>query len=333
MSLTINDVAKKAGVSPSTVSRVLNEKPGISEETRARVLQAAKELGYVPDMSARSLSSGRTHNIGFVVHYRQSLGPRSFYGDVLAGVDEEARARGYHVIFSADGANKSPGMVQEQRVDGLILAGCDIPRETVVSLKLQGIPLVLVDNHFDKVNSVVIDNVGGAYEAVSHLVALGHRKIGFVCEWFGDLSFAERFEGYKKALREHGIPFDEALVADGLPRQPDSGCVAARRILERARPTAIFAANDLTAVEAMRALQEAGLTVPDDVAVVGFDDGVLAPHSHPPLTSVRVFREEMGAAAVRRLLVIETPDHPPTHIKVFTQLIVRESCGSKREGR
>ncbi len=333
MSPTIHDVAKKAGVSPSTVSRVLNDRPGISEETRERVLRAARELGYLPDMAARSLVSGRTNNLGFVVHPRHTLGPHSFYGEVLAGAEEEARKHGYHIVFSADGNTKIPVMVQQNRVDGLILAGCDIPRDTIVALKLQNVPIVLVDNHLPKVDSIIIDNEGGAYEAVSHLIRLGHQRIGFICEWFGDLSFAERFEGYKRALADHDIPFDEKLVAEGEPRQRHSGYVAAQRLLRQARPTAIFAANDLTAAEAMRALREEGIRIPEDIAIASFDDGELARHTIPPLTSVRVFRKEMGALAVRRLLsLLDNPNEPALHMRVFTKLIVRESSGASGKG-
>lgn len=330
MPVTIHDVARKAGVSPSTVSRVLNDRPGISEETRERVLAAARELGYIPDLSARSLASKRTFTIGYIIHPRHTLAPHSFYGEVLMGADEEARKHGYHVVFAAEGNVKIPNMVQQNRVDGLILAGCDIPRETIVALKLHGIPIVLVDNHVEKVNSVVIDNVGGAYEATKHLIDLGHRRIAFVCEWFGDLSFAERFEGYKKALADNGIPFDENLVAEGLPRQSRTGYVAAQRLLEKTTPTAIFAANDLVAAETLRLLRERGLRVPNDIAVVGFDDGEVAQHTVPPLSTVRVFRKEMGAMAVRRLLeILDNPDQPAAHIRVFTELVVRESCGGK----
>ncbi len=334
MAPTIRDVARRAGVSPSTVSRVLNDRPGISEETRARVLAAARELGYIPDMAGRTLASGRTLNLGFLLHPRHSLGPHSFYGEVLTGVDREARRHGYHVLFAAEGDLKVPQMVREGRVDGLILAGCDIPRETIVALQVQNVPLVLVDNHVEKVNSIATDNVGGAYEATSHLIRLGHRRIAFLCEWLEDLSFAERFEGYRRALADHGIPFDEALVAEGLPRKPHTGYVAAQRLLERTTPTAIFAANDLVAVEALRVLRERGLRVPEDVALVGFDDAELVRHTTPPLTSVRVHRQEMGALAVRRLLdLLDHPDQPPVHIRVFTELVIRESSGGRRERR
>ncbi len=281
-------------------------------------------------MSGRSLALGRTGNIGFLTHYRHSLSPSSFYGEILTGVDREAQRHGYYVIFSADGSGRLPTMVQEQRVDGLILAGCDIPRELIVSVKLQGFPLVLVDNHHDHVNSVVIDNVGGAYEAVTHLINLGHRRIAFICEWLGDLSFSERFEGYRKALQDHRIPLDEDLIAEGAARQPNSGYIAMQRVLERATPTAVFAANDPTAFEAIRALREHGLRIPQDVAIVGFDDNRFVPmHTDPPLTTMHVYREKMGAIAAQRLLeLIEEPDQPPTHTKVFTRLIVRGSCGA-----
>ncbi len=326
---TISDVAARVGVSPSTVSRVLNGRPGISDETRSRVLEAAKELGYYPAMAGRGLALGRTENLGFLTHHRHTLDPSSFYGEILTGVEREARAHGFHVLFSADTSEKIPAMVKEQRVDGLILAGCDIPGDLVVALKAQGVPLVLVDNHLEKVDSVFTDNTGGACDAVTHLIHLGHRKIGFICEWFGDLSFAERFEGYKLALQKHGLPYDEDLTAEGLPRQEGSGYVAMRKLLERKLPSAVFAANDMTAAEAIRAIKEKGLRIPEDIAVVGFDDGSLAPHTEPSLTTIRVFREKMGIIAARRLLeLIEDPGQPPVQIKLSTQLIIRGSCGA-----
>jgi LacI family transcriptional regulator len=330
MSPTIGDVAARVGVSSSTVSRVLNGRPGISEETRSRVLEAAKELGYYPTMAGRGLALGRTENLGFLAHQRQALDTGSFYGEVLAGVDKEARAHSFHVIFSADVSKKLPTMVKEQRVDGLILAGCDIPGSLIVALKAQGVPLVLADNHFDKVDSVVTDNVGGAREAVAHLIGLGHERIGFVCEWFGDLSFAERFEGYKLALKEHGLPYYEDLAAEGLPRKEGSGYVAMMKLLESNIPSAVFVANDLTAAEAIRAIKERGLKIPEDIAIVGFDDdGAIALHTEPPLTTMRVFRERMGIMAARRLLeLIEDPDQPSIHTKLSTQLIIRGSCGA-----
>ncbi len=331
MTPTIHDVAQRAGVSPSTVSRVLNDRPGISEETRARVLQAARELGYIPSRSSEGTTSRATMSIGYVVPPRHTLSPHSFYGEILIGVEREARKHGYHVVFTSEGDEKVPQIVARNRVDGVILAGVDFPQDMIVSLKERDIPVVLVDNHIDNVDSVIIDNEGGAYAATKHLIELGHRRIAFLCEWLGDLSFAERFQGYKKALAEHGIPFDENLVAEGAPRQRGTGYVAAQRLLEKTIPTAIFAANDQVAMEAIRALRERGLRVPEDVAVVGFDNGDLALHAVPPLCTVHVYREEMGELAAHRLIsLLRNPDLPPVHIRVFTKLVVRESCGARR---
>jgi LacI family transcriptional regulator len=329
MAPTINDVAERVGVSPSTVSRVLNKRPGISEETRRRVFEAARELEYYPAMAGRGLALGRTENLGFLIHHRQSLRPGSFYGEILAGVDREARAHGFHVIFSTDLSEKLPVMVKESRVDGLILAGCDVPEELISILKERRMPFVLVDNHFDRVDSVFTDNIGGAYEAVTHLIRLGHKKIGFITEYFGDLSFTERFEGYKLALKKHGLRYDESLTAEGLPRRPESGYVAMKRLFEKSFPSAVFASNDTVAAGAIRAIKEEGLRVPEDTAVIGFDDVSIAFHTEPPLTTMRVFREKMGTIAARRLLeLLDESEQPPIQIKLPTQLIVRGSCGA-----
>jgi len=326
---TIKEIAKRAGVSPSTVSRVLRGKGRVSSETKERILRIAKELGYSPNVSARALVTGRTSTVGFLIHPRQSLDSGSFYGEILAGVEKETNAFGFHLIFSTQVSEDLPPMVKERRIDGLIIAGCDIPKELIFAVREQGIPLVLVDYHLDKVDSVFTDNIGGAYEAVTHLIRLGHKKIGFICEWFDDLSFAERFKGYKLALEDNGLPFDEALTAEGVPRKEGSGYIAMKKLLEKNLPSAVFAANDSAAAYAIQALKEKGLKVPQDIAVVGFDDGPIAIHTEPPLTTMRVFREKMGILAARRLLeLIEDPEQPSIEVKVSTRLIIRDSCGA-----
>jgi len=248
------------------------------------------------------------------------------------GVEEEAENQGYHLIFSTtDGGPSLPRCVKERRIDGLILMGCDICKDLILSLK--DTPLVLVDNHLEGVNSIAIDNIGGAYKAVEHLITLGYRKIGFIVERLNDLSFKERFEGYKLALKEYGLEYNADLVVEGLT-PPDHGYVAMKKLLEREAPPAIFAANDPTAAGAIRATKEEGLEIPDDVAIVGFDDGVIAPHTDPPLTTVRVFRKRMAAMAINRLLeLIENADQPPVQIRLPTELVIRESCGGRQKHR
>lgn len=333
MEITIKDIANRVGVAPSTVSRALNNKGGVSEKTRGVILDIAKELGYVPNVAARGLAMKRTENLGFLINRRQSLDPGTFYGEIMEGIEAVARDRGYHLIFSTNGSETLPTVIQEKRVDGLILAGCDIKKNLILSLKRKGIPLVLVDNHLDKVDSVATDNVNGAYEAVERLISLGHQRIGFIAERFNDLSFSERFEGYKLALEDHDLRYDEDLVAEGV-MGPDCGYVAMRRLLEKGVPTAVFAANDEAAAGAIRAIKGAGFRVPDEMAVVSFDDGLIALHTEPLLTTMRVFRKRMGMVAAGRLIeLIADPDQPSAQIKLSTQLIVRGSCGSPEEER
>lgn len=336
MAVTIKDIAEKVGVAPSTVSRALNNKGRVSEGTRERILKVARELDYYPNMNAKGLATNKTGNIGLIIDKRHAPIDFSFYGPVVEGLEDEASKHGYYLILSTFTFDEPLRCVREKRVDGLILMGCDLPAELILSLK-DKIPLVLVDNHLDGVDSVAADNVGGAYEAVKHLIRLGHRRIGFITERFKNLSFWERFEGYKLALKDHGLMVDEDLIAEGI--RGDYGYEAMKKLLSgRCRKpkgglkfTAIFAANDAVAVGALRAIREAGLKVPDDIALVGFDDGSLAPHADPPLTSVKVFRRRMGKVAARRLLkLVGKPNLPPAQIKLPTKLTIRESCGSLR---
>lgn len=325
---TLKAIAKRAGVSVATVSRALSGRGRVDPVTRQRILRIAEELGYAPDMAARSLVLRRTENVGLLIHALQPLSPHTFYGEILTAVERELRRHRYHLHFAAVEDEALPLLVKENRVDGLLLVGCDLPATLIRSLKDCGVPLVLVDNHLPGIDSIFTDNVGGAFQATAHLIRLGHRRIAFVAETLDNLSFRERFEGYRQALEAHGLPFDPALVAEG-ERGFEGGSVAIQRLLERARPTAVVAANDPTAVSAMRAIRAYGLRVPDDIAVVGFDDDPLAVHTDPPLTTMRVFRPKMAALAVARLLdLIQHPEQPALHIRVETQLIIRQSCGS-----
>ncbi len=334
MEITIKDIAKMANVAPSTVSRALNNKGRMSSATRERIRRLAQELGYHPNINAKGLATNRTGNIGIIIHKRHKPLPGSFYdfyGTIIIGIEEEAGDRGYNFIFSSvDGKFVVPRCVQERRVDGLVIMGCDISRELIIKLKDDGMPLVLVDNHLDGVDSVAVDNTGGAYKAVKYLIKLGHKEIGFVAERLTDLSFEERLEGYKLALKEHGLPYDPDIVAEGLTR-PDHGYMAMKKLLRRGTPSAVFAANDSTAIGAIKAIKEAGLRVPDDIAIVGFDDGGLASQAVPPLTTVRVYRERMASAAAKRLIeLIEDPGQSPVNLTLPTKLIVRESCGGRQ---
>lgn len=339
MSVTIKDVARKAKVDPSTVSRAINNNGRVSEATRRKVLEAARKLGYHPNIMARGLVLKKTKTIGFVVHKFQasSLAQGSFYHKVLEGVEEEIKKHRYHLIFSViDSEPKdksiSADIIRKDRIDGLLLVGCSIKKEIILGLKEKGIPLVLVDNHLDreKISSVVTDNVNGAYEAVSHLINLGHKKIGFITETLDDLSFSERLEGYKLALKQHDLDYNEKLVQEG-GRRIGGGYIAMKKLLDSSLPPlAVFTANDYIATETMRIIRERGLKIPQDVAIVGFDDQELSAHIHPSLTTVRVSKKQMGQIAGWMLMeIINDKNAPAVKNLMSTELIVRESCGAK----
>jgi len=327
MAVTIRDVAKRAGVSPSTASRALNGKGRMRPETRARVLRAAKELGYRPNVHAKGLATKVTGCIGVVIAARHLPVERSFYSLVLEAMESTLAREGYHVVFSVLREEAPPKCAQEGRVDGLALLGTDIGPELV--LPLQGeLPVVLVDNALPGVDSVLPDSLGGARAAVEHLLAHGYREIAFIAETLADPSFARRRDGYRQALEAHGLPYREELVVEG-GRRPESWRVAMERLFDLEKfPEAIFAANDSMAIGAMRTLHDRGIAVPGDVAVVGFDDGDLAPYVAPPLTSVFVPRWEMGEVAARRLLELVRGEGPRARqVVLATELVVRRSCG------
>lgn len=330
--VTLQDVAGELGLSTSTVSRALNNTGRVSERTRQLVLDVARTLDYRPSIAARSLATQKTTNLGFLVCRQQVLSEGSFYGEVMEGAAAIAHEEGYRLVFSTNADEDALHFISEERVDGMVLAGCRLPHDLILRAHSH-LPIVLVDNHLDGVNSIATDNVGGAAQAVAHLVGLGHTRIGFVCETLDNLSFLERLDGYKSALDEHGIPYDDALLSEGVAGA-ECGRVATTRLLRRVDPTAILAANDEAAAGTIRALNEAGLSVPEDVAVVGFDDGTLARHVVPPLTTVRVFREAMGRWAAKRLVdLVEHPDSPAVQIRVSTKLVIRRSCGAGRSER
>lgn len=328
MHVTIHHIAQVAGVSASTVSRALSGKGRISQATRERIKKMAEELGYQPNALARGLATRSTYAIGVVIHKRHlPLDERSFYGLVLEVIEAEVTEHGYHVVFSTLRDHALPNFLEERRVDGVIFLGTDMESAVIQEVRSK-LPVVLVDSALPEIVSVVGDNEGGGRLATLHLLEHGHRAVAFVAETLSDPSFCDRFQGYRKALAERGIPLEKRWVIEG-GRRPDTDQVAMEKFLRlRKLPTAIFAANDFMAVGAIHALRQAGLRVPEDVAVVGFDDGALATVVQPPLTSVRVPREEMGKVAASCLLrLLQREMVVPGRIVLPTTLTVRSSCG------
>jgi DNA-binding LacI/PurR family transcriptional regulator len=333
------DVAKRAGVSRTTVSFVLNDVPGvkITDETRQRVREAARELNYYPTAAARSLASGKTHRIGLILGEGQErLAADAFLPAFLQGVTASVHQRGYLLMLQL--AEDVPShdaytrLIREQQVDGLILSGPRSDDPLVPLLAEEGFPLILhgrLNGH--DLPSVDVDNRAGAYQAVSHLISLGHSRIGFISN--APLLYSgtqERFAGYRLALAEHDLPQDPEVV-ETAPFLPEAGRDAMNHLLDLPkRPTAVFAASDVVALGAMGAIHTAGLRIPVDVALVGFDDIFLAAHAHPPLTTVRVPAYGLGWTSAEVLIALIEGEEEVSSVVLETELVVRESCGAKR---
>jgi DNA-binding LacI/PurR family transcriptional regulator len=331
-------VAELAGVSRTTVSFVLNDVPGvkITEETRQRVLQAARELNYYPTAAARSLASGKTHRIGLILGEGQErLAADAFLPAFLQGVTASVHRRGYLLVLQL--AEDVPSheayarLIREQQVDGLILSGPRSDDPLLPQLAEERFPLILHGrpNGHD-FPCVDVDNKASAYQATSHLIGLGHRRIGFISN--APLSYSgaqDRFAGYRQALTEHDLPLDPDLVGTAA-FLPEAGCAAMEQLLAlQERPTAVFGASDVVALGAMNAIHSAGLCIPNDIAVVGFDDIFLAAHAHPPLTTIRVPAYGLGWTAAE-VLIRRIEGDVVSSVTLETELVIRESCGAKR---
>jgi LacI family transcriptional regulator len=324
--VTIRDVAARAGVSVATVSRVLNGKELVREETSAQVLEAARSLRYVPNVAARSLSIRRSQTIGIVLPEVHG----EFFSEVIRGVDVAARRAGYHILVSGSHSDLSEMMevidAMRGRVDGLVIMAPDVKVDRLGD----SVPLVLLNSTDERHDGITIDNYGGARAMMRHLASLGHQRIAFITGPPRNADARERLRGYRQAMRgsrtvEIRGDFTEA-----------AGHAAAREIAAmNPRPTAIFAANDSMAIGALGALSEAGISVPREIAVAGFDDIPIARYVAPPLTTIGVDIAELGRRAFA--LLLDAIAHPnaraPRRERVGTNLVVRKSCGPPERKR
>ena len=333
MKVTIRDVAREAGVSVATVSRVLNDSGPVSEITRHRIREIATRMRYVPDSAARSLITRRSTTVGVLLPDLHG----EFFSEVIRGIDQTAQRNGYHLIVS--GSHNDKGEIEAAlramrgRVDGLVVMSPDIDSAALVANLPASSPVVLLNCFVDGdgFDSLTIDNFGGASAMVRHLIATGHRRIAFIKGAERNYDAAERLRGYRAALDDAGMERDAELELDG-DFTESGGHAAGERIAGfRRRPTAVFAANDSMAIGALAALRDAGIRVPDDMAVAGFDDIPIARYMSPPLTSVRVSISEMGERAVHMLLhAIEGKNqHARQQETLPTTLVIRASCGGE----
>ncbi|RMD99614.1 MAG: LacI family transcriptional regulator [Calditrichaeota bacterium] len=336
MACTIKDVAKKANVSTATVSLVLNRSPAISESTRKRVEKAIEELGYHPRASARTLATRRTGNIGFILTDDHFSRAEPFYTRVFLGTEFEARERNYYILLTTvprefSPSQHAPRFLVERNVDALIMAG-KVPDSLIQYVMKFKLPTVFVDYWVPgyDISAILIDNLNGAREAVRHLIQKGHRRIAFLGGDIQHPSISERLQGYRQAIREGGAELDEKLVVCSVPNTGfQDGEKAMELLLQRNVPfTAVFACNDAMAIGGMRTLREAGKRIPEDVAVVGFDNTEASTLVTPRLTTVHVDKVELGASALRRIVEHIEKKHRKSHkILIPTHLVVRDSCG------
>jgi LacI family transcriptional regulator len=328
--VTIIDVAREAGVSNSTVSRVVNNSAQVSPKTREKVLNAMMRLGYVVNQQARSLRGGRSQVIGLLVH---EVG-NPYMGEIIRGIDEELAVNQYEMMLYTTRRRKTKeaafvATIARGMADGLLVL---LPRDLgsyVETLNQQLFPFVLIDYPADEnvAPSVIATNLQGAYDATSYLINLGHERIGIITGFMEIAAAINRLEGYKAALSDHDVAYDRSLVFEGDFFQLD-GFDGANTLLNLPHPpTAILASNDVAAFGAMDAIRTHGLRIPEDISIIGFDDIPQAQYSVPKLTTVRQPLEQMGRTGAQMLLKrILNPDLPVERLEVATELIIRDSC-------
>ncbi len=358
---TIDDIARLAGVSKATVSRVLNRKPDVDPVTRERILQIVEEQHFVPSATASHLARGKSRLLGVLI----PSFTQPFIQDVLRGVAETVEQTPYELVLYSDrtmhDGNKSlivDNMLATKLTAGVLAMFMGKSVHQLAQLHRSGFPVVVIDDQ-EQPDAVIpwvrVNNYMGSYEAVRYLIGLGHRRIAHIQGPMRHLCSRERYEGYIQALIEAGIALDEKLVVEG-DFQPLSGRVAANAFFalpEAQRPTAIFAANDQMAYGVLAAAEEYTLQVPNDIALIGFDDISTSAHIRPSLTTVKQPFYEMGQRGIEVLLsLLDTPQTTfdvssgktslqlstdeqhvmsnPLHIHFVTNLVVRASSGSHR---
>jgi LacI family transcriptional regulator len=332
---TIKDVAKKANVSLSTVSLVINNKGYVSPETRSKVERVISELGFYPTSSARGLASRKSGNLGFIITLDHFTQAEPFYTKIFLGAEFEAQKYHYYILLTTVGRmfnpNKTvPRFLLEKNVDGVIVAG-RIDQKLVDYIDSLNLPLVLIDYEFPRMrySTILINNYKGAQQAVEHLLENDHKKIGFIGGDIKHPSIAQRFEGYSETLYSSGIEPDASWISVDQPDTGvDDGYNAAKKIFRQTanRPTAIFAANDAMAIGALKFFKELQIHVPQEISLVGFDNIEAGYRVEPKLTTVDVHKEEMGVMGVRTLVnTIKEGNGVVRNVHTSVDLIVRDS--------
>ncbi len=330
---TLEEIAELTGVSRSTVSRVVNNDSRVSPATREKVWEAIQRKGYRPNLHARGLAAGRSNIVAAVIPGGISnILADPYFGVLLSGIASAADSRDRYLLLSlsdVDFKHRVDELAQQGAVDGVVLSSSEEDEPLTRALLSSGTPFVSVGRNSDgRVSYVDVDNRGAARKITAHLLRLGHRRVATIT---GDpiaTAALDRLDGYRDALEAYGLPIREQLIFEGDFTEA-SGRVGMRSLLEH-HPDAVFAASDRMASGALNEIRAGGLRVPEDIALVGFDDIPLAAEMDPPLTTVRQSAKQMGETALEMLLdLIDDPSGPPRRVVLPTQLAVRASCGSK----
>ena len=329
MATTIKDVARVAGVSVATVSRALNGAENVTAETRQRVRAAAIELRFTPSSAARSLITRRTHTVGALLPDLYG----EYFSELIRGIDLKARARGLHLLVSSSHGDASEAAsalrAMHGRVDGLLVMTPHIDAASLSANLPHDLPVVLINTRLPEegLSSFAVDNHGGAFAMTRHLISRGHQRLAFIAGPCNNYEAQERLRGYRSALASLLPGVAELVLAGDFTEE--SGWRAGSEIATLAqRPTAVFCGNDMMAIGCLAAFAEAGVRVPHDIALAGFDDIPIARYVTPPLTTVRVRIAELGSLALDRLAsAIENPGRSAAqHQTLRAELVVRQSC-------
>jgi LacI family transcriptional regulator len=334
---TLEEIARLAGVSRSTVSRVVNDHPNVRNGVRERVWEVIDETGYQPYAAARSLVTRRSRIVGVIIPEAvTTLFTDPFFSHLLCGVTQTCNSKRYDLMLSlfnhpAGQKEMYRRVVRSGHLDGVVVASTRVDDPLIARLLEDGVPFVTVGRHPDeRVHYVDMDNVAAARMAVEHLIRQGHRRIATITGPLNMTTGEDRLAGYRQALEAYRLPVEDDLIVEGDFAEA-SGMAAARRLLSLS-VTAIFAASDVMAVGALKVLREADARVPQDVALVGFDDVPLAAAVEPALTTVRQPIEQMGSMSADLLLnLLENPpdEQAPAHRIILPgKLVVRGSCGA-----
>lgn len=334
MSITIKDVAKQAGVSHSTVSRALHGSHLISDETVERVRQIATEMGYSPSAAARSLKTNRSHALGVIV----STIDDPFFSEILQGIEEIAQEYGYSMLMAASRRDpkREQAIVQDMRerhVDGLIICSASFSAEQRRKLLEYGIPIVMVNNQAAEEYrySIYHDDADGSRQATRHLIELGHRRIAYLGNSLSGRTTLDRLTGFRQEMDSAKLAIPVEYIHEVPGGRPEDGLAALNHFLNLPqRPTAIFCFNDMLAIGVLDGLRTAGLHIPEDISVVGFDNIIFSAYTNPPLTTLDQPKHYIGAEAARLILGLLDPltgeEVPEQEIqKLKGRLLVRQS--------